>query len=165
MSKSLAFSYSDTAFGSPETLNFLRTNVNRGADFAVTKSASGESIITNVTASNDTPEKFRTAYSEVADIYKGSGIEAANKAPSSKGFSIVSQITNIGRVTESVTGETYDLPISAHLVIKAPNDALVTAAVILNVLERLMSNLYGDNVLTTDRLAAIMKGAVQPPEL
>lgn len=165
MSKSLGFSYSDTAFGSPETLNFVRANTNYGEDFTIKNLASGETKITNITAANDRPEVIRLAYSEVKDVYVNSGIDSAYYAPSRKGFSLVTQITEVARVTESVDASVYDLPISAHLVIKAPNDALITAAVIETVLKRLMSSLYNDNVLTTVRLAGLMKGAVTPPEV
>jgi len=165
MSKSLGFSYSDTAFGSPATLNLVRANTNMGVDWTEKQRQTGESKIVNVNSSNDRPEQIRIAYSEVADVYKNSGIEAANMATSKKGFSLVIQLTNTGRVTESVTGDTYDLPISTHLVIKAPNDELITAAVIETQLKRMLSSLYSDNVTTTTRLSQLMKGAVTPPEL
>lgn len=165
MSKSLGFSYTDTAFGSPATLNFVRANTNYGVDFVEKERTAGESKIVNITSANDSPEQIRIAYSAVKDVYKGSGIAEANKAPSTQGFSLVSQITEVGVVTESETGEVYHLPFSAHLVIKAPNDALVTPAVIETILKRLLSSLYNDNVTTTTRLSQLMKGAVTPPEL
>jgi len=165
MSKSLGFSYSDTAFGSPETLNLVRANTNYGADWVEKERKSGESKIVNTNSSNDRPEQIRIAYSSVNDVYKNSGIDPAHYAPSKKGFSLVSQITEVGRVTESTTGESYDIPFSAHLVIKAANDELVTAAVIETLLKRLLSSLYLDNEYGTDRLAQLMKGAVTPPEV
>jgi len=165
MSKSLGFSYSDTAFGSPATLNLVRTNTNYGVDWTEKERKTGESKIVNVNSSNDCPEQIRIAYSEVANVYQNSGIDPAHYAPSKKGFSLVSQLTEVGRVTESVTGETYDLPFSLHLVVKAPNDALVTATVIETLLKRLLSSLYNDNLTTTARLAQLMKGAVTPPEV
>jgi len=165
MSKSLGFTYSDTAFGSPATLNLVRANLNFGEDWAEKQRSSGESQIVNTNSSNDCPEKIRIAYNEVSDIYKGSGIDSGYYGPSRKGFSLVTQLTEVGRVTESVTGEIYDLPFSLHLVVKAPNDALVTASVVETLLARLLSSLYGENVVTTTRLAQLMKGAVTPPEL
>lgn len=165
MSKSLSMGYTDTAFGSPATLNFVRANTNYGADFTIKQLSSGETKIVNITSSNDRPETIRLAYSEVKDVYVNSGIDSAYYAPSRRGFSLVSQITEVARVTESIDGSVYDLPISAHLVIKAPNDALITATVIETVLKRLMSSLYNDNVTTTTRLAQLMKGAVTPPEV
>lgn len=165
LSKSLGFTFSDTAFGSPATLNLTRANLNFGVDFAEKERVQGESVIVNINSSNDCPEKIRISYQEVKDIYKGSNIDSGHYAPSRKGFSLVSQLTEVARVTESVTGEIYDLPISCHLVIKAPNDALVTATVIETLLKRLLSSLYGENVVTTTRLAQLMKGAVTPPEL
>jgi len=165
MSKSLSFSYTDTAFGSPATLNFVRANTNYAADFVAKEVKSGETKIVNITSANDRPESIRIAYSEVKDIYVNSGIDSGYYAPSKKGFSLVTQITEVARVTESADGSVYDLPLTAHLVIKAPNDALITAAVIETMLKRLMSSLYNDNVTTSTRLAQLMKGACTPPEV
>jgi hypothetical protein len=101
----------------------------------------------------------------VQNIYNGSGIDPAHYAPSKRGFSVVVQLTNVGRVTESLDGSVYDIPFSTHLVIKAPNDALVTKAVIEDQLQRMLSALYLENETGDDRLAQLMKGAVTPPEL
>lgn len=165
MSKSLSFSYTDTAFGSPATLNFVRANTNYAADFTVKEAKPGETKIVNITSANDRPEAIRIAYNEVKDVYVNSGIDSGYYAPSRKGFSLVSQITEVARVTESIDGSVYDLPLSAHIVIKAPNDALITPAIIETMLKRLLSSLYNDNVTTTTRLAQLMKGAVTPPEV
>lgn len=165
MSKTLGFSYTDTAFGAPATLNLQRANINIGVDFAEKVRSSNESQIVNINSSLDRPEKIRLAYSEVANIYTGSGIESTHQSPSKKGFSIVTQLTEVGRVTESTTGESYDLPISLHLVIKAPNDEFITATVVETLLKRLLSSLYPENSTSSTRLSALMKGAVTPPEL
>lgn len=165
MSKSLGFSYSDTAFGSPETLNLVRANINFGVDYVESERKPNETKLININSSNDRPEKFRIAYSEVKDIYANSGIDPAYYAPSRKGFSIVSQLTNVGRVTESTTGEVYDIPFSVHVVIKASNDVLVTATVLETELKRMLSALYLENATTVTRLSQLMKGAVTPPEL
>lgn len=165
MSKSLGFSYSDTAFGAPATLNFVRANTNYGVDWAEKQRTAGETVIVNVNSSNDRPEKIRIAYSEVKDVYANSGIDPAYYAPSRKGISLVSQITEVGRITESIDGSFVDVPISAHIVIKAPAHELITATVIETVLKRLLSSLYNDNVTTSTRLAELLKGAVTPPEV
>jgi len=165
MSKSLGFSYSDTAFGSPATLNFVRANTNYGADWTEKQRTASETVIVNVNSSNDRPEKIRIGYSEVKDVYANSGIDPAYYAPSRRGISLVSQITEVGRITESIDGSFVDVPISAHIVIKAPAHELITPDVIQTVLKRLLSSLYNDNVTTTARLAELMKGAVTPPEV
>lgn len=165
MSKSLSFSYSDTAFGVPATLNFVRANTNYGVDWAEKQRTAGESVIVNVNSSNDRPEKIRIAYSEIKDIYTNSGIDPAYYAPSRKGISLVSQITEVGRITESTTGDFVDVPLSAHLVIKAPANELITSTVIETLLKRLLSSLYNDNAVTLTRLSELMKGAVTPPEV
>lgn len=165
MSKTLSFGYTDTAFGVPATLNFVRANTNYGSDFSPVKQTPGETIITNITAPTDRPEKIRIAYSEVKDVYAGSNIDAAYMAPSRKGFSLVSQITEVARVTESVDASFYDLPISAHIVIKAPANELITASVLETVLKRLLSSLYNDNVTTIARFNELIRGVVTPPEV
>lgn len=165
MSKSLGFSYTDTAFGEPATLNLVRANINLGVDYTEKQRSPGESKFVNINSSNDRPETFRIAYNEVKDVYANSGIDPAYYAPSRKGFSLVCQLTNVGRVTESTTGEVYDVPFSVHIVIKAANDELVTAALIETQIKRLLSGLYNENATTSTRLAQLMKGAVTPPEL
>jgi len=165
MSKSLGFSYTDTAFGTPLTLNFVRANTNYGVDWCEKSRTSGESIIVNTNSSNDRPEKIRIAYNEVKDVYQNSGIDPAYYAPSRKGFSLVSQITEVGRITESIDGSFVDVPFSAHLVIKGPAHELVTSTVIETLLKRLLSSLYNDNVTSLTRLSELMKGAVTPPEV
>lgn len=165
MSKSLGFSYTDTAFGSPATLNLVRANTNYGVDWAEQQRSTGESKIINVTSSTDRPEKIRIAYSEVKDIYANSGIDPAYYAPSRKGFSLVSQITEVGRITESTDGSFVDVPLSAHIVIKAAAHELITPAIIETMVKRLLSSLYNDNVTTTTRLGQLMRGAVTPPEV
>lgn len=165
MSKSLGFSYTDTAFGSPAVLNFVRANTNYGVDWAEKQRTAGESVIVNVTSSNDRPEKIRIAYSEVKDVYVNSGIDPAYYAPSRKGISLVSQITEVGRITESIDGSFVDVPLSAHIVIKAPAHELITATVIETMLKRLLSSLYNDNSTAITRLTELLKGAVTPPEI
>lgn len=165
MSKSLGFSFTDTAFGAPAVLNLVRANTNYGADWSPVKQTPGETIITNITASTDRPEKIRIAYSEVKDVYAGSSIDPAYMAPSKKGFSLVAQITEIARVTETVDASFYDLPITAHIVIKAPANELVTATVLETILKRLLSSLYNDNLTTIARFNELVRGVVTPPEV
>lgn len=165
MSKSLGFSYTDTAFGSPATLNLVRANTNYLADWAKKTDTSGEVIIVNGNSSVDRPENIRIAYTVVPDIYKGSGIDPALVAPSRKGFSLVVQITEVARITESADGSYVDLPLSAHLVIKAPANELITATVIETMVKRLLSSLYNDNAVTLTRLGQLMRGVVVPPEV
>lgn len=165
MSKSLGFSYTDTAFGSPETLNLVRANLNFSADWQEKSRSANEIVLVNINSSTDRPEKIRIACSEVKDIYQNSGIDPASFAQSRKGFSLVVQITEVGRVTESADGSSVDLPFSAHIVIKAPANELVTSTVVETMVKRLLSALYNENSDTLTRLTGLMKGAVVPPEL
>lgn len=165
MAKSLSFNNADTVFGSPATLNLVRENVNFGEDWVKVGEKPGETKVKNINCPNDQPEQFRLAFTEVKDVYKNTGIDPAYYAPSKKGFSLVVQLTNVGRVTESIDGSIYDLPFSMHIVIKAPNDSLVDESVIEEQIARLLSGLYLENVTTDTRLAQLIKGAMTPPEV
>lgn len=167
MSKSLSLGYTDTAFGSPlgATFVFPRRYINLTADWAVKSNTPGEAIMTNITSPADRIEKIRIGFSEVADIYKGSGIDPAYYAPSRKGVSVVSQITEVGRITESTDASFVDVPLSAHLVIKAPSNELITVAVVQTLLSGLISTLFPENSIATTRLNAMLRGVTVPPEL
>lgn len=168
MSKSVNVGYTDTVL-SPDTsasLTLLRAPLNVGVDYAVKSNAPGEVVITNITSPADRIEKIRFGYSEVSDIYKGSGIDPAYYGPSRKGVSVVVQLTEVQRVVESTDiNYAVDLPISAHLVIKVPSHELVTSATVETALKRLLSALYPKGGTTLTRLTALLRGSLVPPEL
>lgn len=123
---------------------------NTGA-FAYSKDDPGESILTNVLAPLDQPNSLRFSSTEVADIFKNSPTAPA-AGQSTRGLHLLTQVNEVWKCTDSVSGETWTLPVSAHLVLKLPIDAEVTAARCVDLLRRLMGALWG----TKDASAASM---------
>lgn len=168
MSKSVNVGYTDTTL-SPDTsasLTLLRAPLNIGVDYAVKSNKPGEVVLTNITSPADRVEKIRFGFTEVADVYKGSGIDPAYYGPSRKGVSVVVQLTETQRVVESTDiNYAVDLPISCHLVIKVPSHELVTATTVETAIKRLLSGLYPKGGTTLTRLTSLLRGALVPPEL
>jgi len=167
MAKTVSVGYTDTPIGGVSSLTFPRGILNFQKDFRVKSNTAGkEVILTNITSPIDRPENVRIAYTDVANVYSGTGIEPSILAPTKKGVSILTQITEVLSVTDTVDAEfRIDLPISAHLVIKVPSSQYITADTVQTVVGRLLSSLFDQGVTTTPRLEAILRGSLVPSEL
>lgn len=166
MSKSTSFGYTDTADGGVTTKSFVRANLNWPTDFVITQDGESKALMVNKTSPLDQLEKVRIESSNIADVYKGTSIDPTVYAPSRQGTSIVCQVTDILRVTES-TDPTYqvDLPISAHIVLKVPLSTHVTADNVLAVAGRALSCLFNSNSDTSSRVTALLRGSMTPTGL
>lgn len=167
MSKVKSLGYTDTAISGVTSLDFPRGLVNIATDFAVKSEKPGQEVVlTNITSPVDRPEKIRLAYSDVANIYNGSGIDPSVAAPTKRGISILAQESSVISVTDSVDADfRLDLPISCHLVIKVPASEYITAEDVRVSLGRLLSSLFDTGVETDTRLNAILRGSLVPSEL
>ena len=167
MSKVKSTGYTDTPIEGVPTLTFPRGLVNIGKDFRVKSNVAGKEIVlTNITSPIDRPEKIRIAYSEMANVYVGSGIEASVLAPTKKGVSLLAQVTDIITVTDSTDPDyRIDLPVSCHLVVKVPASEHIGAADVETCIGRLLSSLFDTGVTTTTRLEAILRGSLVPTEV
>lgn len=163
MSKSTTFGYTDTADGGATTKTFTRSNLNHPVDFVPLDKSEMSYKAANKTSPVDQQETLRVQASEIADVYKGTSIDPSAFAPSRKGLSIVAQVNDILRVTET-TDATYqvDLPISAHIVVKVPLSANITAANVETVLGRALALFYNSNDVTTGRIGNLLRGAMNP---
>lgn len=167
MAKVKSVGYTDTAIAGNPTLTFPRGNLNFASDFRVKSNNAGkEVILTNITSPSDRPEKIRIGYTEVANVYSGTGVEPTVSAPTKRGLQILSQVTEVISVTDD-TDPNYriDLPVSYHLVIKVPTSEHIGAADVKTGIGRLLSSLFDTGVMTTTRLEAILRGALVPSEL
>jgi len=166
MSKSVSFNYTDTAISGVTSLNLPRGLVNFGADWKIKEQEPEEAIVTNLTSPLSFPEKMRFSTSEVADVYKGAGVDPSMYAPSRRGVSLLGQVTEVWTVTDS-TDASYQvaLPVSAHLVIKVPNNENITPAMVQTLLGRLVSGLYETGSTGTTRIAAMLRGSLLPSDL
>lgn len=167
MAKVVSLGYTDTAIEGVSSLEYPRGLLNFGADFRVKAVNNGkEVVVTNLTSPVDRPENIRLSYSEVANVYTGTGVDPSLFAPTKRGVSLLLQVTEIWAVTDDADADfRIDLPVSAHLVVKFPSSEYVTAARIEALVGRLLSGLYDTGVETTTRLAAILRGSLTPTEL
>lgn len=160
--KTSSFGYTDT-ISTEKSLN--RPDLDFGNDFSVTKEDEGVTIVTNLTTPLDQPETIRWQVQEIANIYSGSGIDPSVYGTSKKGFSLVTQLNNVLRVTDSEDSTfQVDLPVSAHLVIKAPQNQYINEEVLIKCVNRLVSALY-DTGQDTSRLNSLIRGAMTPNNL
>lgn len=156
----------DTAVaGSPSTgINIAPLNF--PVDFLIKQNLPGEVILTNKTAAIDRPERIRTAAAEVKDVYKGTGIDPALYATSRRGTSIVVDLDSTYSVKDSVDA-TFEslLPFHGHLVLRVPNNQLVTADVVAAFTKRLVALLFETGSVTSGRISALQHGSLLPSNL
>lgn len=167
MSKVKSTGYTDTAIEGVSSLTFPRGLVNIGKDFRVkSNQPGGEVILTNITSPVDRPEKIRIAYSDVANVYSGTGIEPSVIAPTKRGVSVLAQLTEVISITDSTDPEyRVDLPVSYHMVIKVPANENISAADIQTGIGRLLSGLFDTGSVELTRLEAILRGSLVPTDL
>lgn len=108
-------------------------------DFAYSKDDPGESILTNVAAPLDQPNSIRYAVTRVADMFKGTPV-TAQAGQRTDGNSYLIQLNEVWKEYDSADSSVvpYYHPISAHIVLKLPTNALVTGAVVETLLLRLL---------------------------
>lgn len=167
MAKVISNGFIDTPVSGVPSLTQPRAVLNFEADFRVKSNQPGkEMVLTNITSPIDRPEKIRIAYSDIANVYSGTGIEASVLAPTKRGVSILAQVTDVISVTDDVDSDyRIDLPVSYHLVIKVPASQYVTASTVQAGIGRLLSSLYDTGVANTSRLEAILRGSLVPSGL
>lgn len=159
----LSTPYTDTSVSGVTSLSMPLSVLNFPADFRVKSEQPQEVVLTNLTCPTDRPERIRLAISDVADIYRGSAIDANLYTPSRKGVSLVCAITDVLNMSDS-SDTTYQaaVPISAHIVIKIPNNSLITGTVVKTLVGRLCDTLFSTGVVDTARLDALIRGSLKP---
>lgn len=166
MTKQISVNYTDTAIPNVTSLALERGKVNFGADFKVKSDEPGEAIVTNLTSPLVYPERFRFSVSDVSNVYAGSSIEPSLYAPTKRGTSLLVQLTEIWKITDSVDSSLeMALPVSAHIVIKVPNNDLVSPALVEGLVGRLISGLYETGSEQTTRISAMLRGSLKPSDI
>jgi len=168
MTKVINQGYTDTPVSGVTSLTFPRAVLNIDKDFRVksTNNNGKEVVLTNITSPIDRPENIRLAYTDIANIYSGTGVEPSVAAPTKRGISVLAQVTDVVSVTDDTDADfRVDLPISCHLVIKVPASEYINAAQVKTVLGRLLSSLYDTGATSDSRLEAILRGSLVPSEL
>lgn len=156
------------ADGTPATLT---TTVHHfPTTFAKREASAGESVLVNTGSPTDRLEVVRTAIKDIKNIYNGTGIIPGFQSPNQTGRQLLVQINETwAKVDSSDASYRQDLPVQAHLVIKLPNEALISENDVVELIGRLvglLSESDGSAVPTiTSRLVALLRGALTPAGL
>lgn len=154
---------SDTAISGVTAPAVTLPVLNFGVDFRVKAETSKETILSNTTSPLDQPESIRFGFSEIANIYANSGLNSDQIPGTVKGVNILAQITDTIKVTDTANAAFGQyLPVSAHIVIKAPQSGYITPAVVQTLINRLYASLYENG---SSNLAPLLKGVLTPRAL
>lgn len=161
----ISFGYTDS---SKTPLSVSVPNLTYASDFSVRDEKSTEIIITNTTSPLDQPETIRFAWQTVGNVYNNTDIATENQAITRRGLQLLTQVNDIIRVTpDSESGHcdcAYDLPISAHLVLRVPLNNNVTADTVMQVALRCVATLF-DGSNSTSRLNSMLRGSLKPKDM
>lgn len=166
MAKTLSMNFTDTAVTGGTSVNLTLPQLNWKADFRVTRDDASEAKVTNITSPLDQPEQFRFASNQITDVYKNSGIDPTLYYPSRRGTQFLCQLTDVYGVTDS-DAPTYLalLPVEAHLVVRVPNNDLLTPQIVEGLITRMLAGLYETDAGKYTRLSALLRGALLPSAL
>lgn len=165
MSKTISWNRSDTAV-TPSVGSFTPNSLNYAADFAKRSGTGGDITIVNTTGPADRSETIRYAVSKISNVYSGTSVDPSAFALSKRGASVLVQVNDIITVTDSTTNYRYDLPISAHLVVKTSLDEVITSEVLTAIVARLVGATYEQSGTSVgERLSKLIRGAVTPSSL
>lgn len=166
MSKVTSFGYTDTAPAGGATKTLTRPNLNYAANFSVVSNTDNKAVITNLTTPVDQQETIRWQESNVANIYDGTTIDPSVFATSKQGISLVAQVNNVLRVTDSVDATfQVDLPISVHMVVKLPKSQYITSANLEAVIARCVAAYYDTDSTGVTRIDKLVRGSMLPSTL
>lgn len=165
MAISLVVKTTDTSTGSSPA-SIAVAALNYAADWRVRSQSTGEEILTNITAPTSYPETMRFAWNQVSDIYAGTDVEKALYLPTRRGLSFVVQLKSIYGLSDSADAAyAAALPMSSHLVVKVPNNELITASVVKTHIARMLAGLFDTGSTTNARLESLMRGVLTPSDL
>lgn len=167
MAKQLSVNYTDTATSTGAAVKLTLPQLNYGVDFRVTRDDAEEAVVTNLTSPIDQPERFRWAHNNIADVYKNTGIDPTLYYPSRRGTQVLCQLTDVYKVTDTADAAYLALlPVSCHLVIKVPNNDLISPEVAETLIGRMLAGLYETTATNQyTRLRSLLRGALLPASL
>jgi len=124
----------------------------------------GNTVIKNTNGALDQPNTIRYSISPVADMFKNADCRAMPDQRTD-GINLLVQVNEVWKVTESLTGEYYYLPVSAHCVLKLPADVAVTATQVAALATRLAGATYrGASEAATVGWGVLLHGVTRLPD-
>lgn len=164
MSKQISVSYVDTPVeGKGTTFNVALPTLNWTADYRVRSEDPDEVKLENLTAPLGEGETFRFGYKTVKDVYNGLNIEPSLRSQIRTGVQILAQRDVVVSVTDT-EDPTYKVvyPVTAHVVIKVPNDPMFTAGFVQEQVNRMFASLFPSGTNSADRINALLHGVLKP---
>lgn len=107
-------------------------------------------------------ESIRFARSEVANVYAGSVSDSALMLPQKKGVQVMAELRNTYRAANSVSGNEYDLPCVARVVLRFPAFTCVTKDLVKDLLMRTIAASFGTGSTTESRIMDMAMGSLLP---
>lgn len=118
--------------------------------FAFAKDDPGEAVYQNVDAALDQPNSIRYAVTTVSNLFKGTPLTPTS-GQRVDGLSMLVQVMETWKIDDAADAlAPYYFPVSAHMVLKVPNDALVTSAVVGPLVRRLLGAVYRNGTDSID---------------
>lgn len=157
-----------TADGTPASLT---TTVHHfPTTFAKREASAGESVLVNTGTPTDRLEVVRTAIKDIKNVYNGTGVIPGYMSPNQTGKQLLIQLNEMWAKVDSENASfRQDIPVQAHLVIKLPNESLISENDVLELVGRLIGLLSesdgGVEPTITSRLVALLRGALTPAGL
>lgn len=165
MSEELNLGFTNTATDPATPARTLSPSpINFGADWRVLSDEPGEVVLTHINVPTSRPVKARFAVSEVADIYKGSLIEAPamfSPGSSRRGLALLNQLVltgmdGNGQLSPYTVGITARIPTTAEM---SPDDLVVA-------IQQLLGLLFETGASdTASRLSSLLHQALKPVDL
>lgn len=131
-------------------------------EYATKTSVPGDVVLVNTTTPIDQPEYLRFGIQEIANVYANTDIDPSFYAVSKKGSSLVVQVKDVLRVTDTADPNfIQDLPVEAHIVMRVPKSPYVTADMVQTVVNRAIAALFDGNT-SSSRINQMLRGALDP---
>jgi hypothetical protein len=132
-------------------------------EYATAKDNGDDVDLTNVLTPLDAPTHFRYSIQNIANVYKQSDISAEYRLPVTKGASLLMAHDEVWTVTDTDdVSFKKQFPVSAHLVLKVPQNGFITATDVRNLIQDLLGAIGIKSGALTGRLDQLLRGALNP---
>lgn len=131
------------------------------AKYKLLSSNEKETTIVSVASPLGLSNKFKYGVRDIQNIYSGTGIDPGLYPPVKSGVSVVFQSNETWTMKDptDATLPVYALPVEAHMVIRIPNNELITTDNILGLISRALGSVLNSDL---SNLAALIRGSHNP---
>lgn len=108
-----------------------------------------EAVFVYASGALDQPNKLRHAVQKVSNAFANTGV-APDSGQRTEGLSLLSQVIETWKVEDAANTafNPYYLPVSGHMVLKFPQDALITSTVLEAFMRRVFGSIFASAAAT-----------------